>query len=557
MVLWRRTQSRNARGIALPAPPRHGMVGWYEPGLWLSTGVQVLVSTLLGQRFDYRIMEDTAGEQPVFDYSSWEQQRNESGNPPAFCFDYLADTGDGWNSTHAVASLVAQEELSLGATRLPRGRFLVVGGDEVYPCASKQSYAERLVAPFEAALPTTGLTGPEVFAVPGNHDWYDGLVSFSRLFTPGRWLGGWATVQSRSYFAIKLPYRWWLWAVDIQLESDIDLGQREYFSEVVGPRLRQGDRVILASAEPDWIYGDIRDPAVESNLAFLEEQIIEPRRAEVYVWVAGDLHHYRRHQQVDNPRRHRIVCGGGGAYLVPTHQSMFGPTGNISRRTVEVGQVRFEQQCAFPSPATSWRLSFLNLFFLLKNWRLGLLTGPVYAMATWLQPAEPIDLTAFLSDRVRLAWGIAVFVVASFFASRSGQGGRDGRAFRLVGGVVHAAAHIALALFIAYLSAGLCRDLQNPLHRLLGSFALNLLGGAVLGPILLGLYLLVGSNLFGAHMDEAFSALRIQDYKSFLRFRIQPDGSLEIFPVGLPRVPRHGDARAEYMLIEGPIVIPP
>ena len=232
MRLWQQAKSDDAKGVAFPAPPRRGMVRWYDPGLWLSTGVQVFVSTALGQRFDYRMMEDNAGIQDAFDYTCWERKRDEKGDPVAFCFDYLADTGDGWNSTHAVASLVGEEELPVGDQRLPRGRFLVLGGDEVYPSASKQNYAERLVAPFETAMPFTDLVGQDMFAVPGNHDWYDGLVSFSRFFTPRGRIGGWATVQSRSYFAVRLPYGWWLWAVDIQLESDIDLGQRRYFSDI-------------------------------------------------------------------------------------------------------------------------------------------------------------------------------------------------------------------------------------------------------------------------------------------------------------------------------------
>ena len=56
---------------------------------------------------------------------------------------------------------------------------------------------------------------------------------------------------------------------------------------------------------------------------------------------------------------------------------------------------------------------------------------------------------------------------------------------------------------------------------------------------------------------RSFSALRIQDYKHFLRFRIKPDGTLEIFPIGIDRVPRAKDAHARYRLIEGPVRIAP
>lgn len=556
MQIWRQAKSSEARSETVPAPPRQGMVRWYDPSLWLATGFQVFVSTALGQRFDYRLMEDTAGRQGVFDYSDWNWSQDDD-----FCFDYLADTGDGWNSTHAVASLVAQERLTVGCEALPRGCFLVLGGDEVYPAANKQNYTERLVAPFEAAFfpqpPNPyDFRHPRVFAVPGNHDWYDGLVSFSRLFSQRLWIGGWRTQQDRSYFAVKLPARWWLWAVDIQLESDIDPGQRQYFEKIASSQLKAGDRVILASAEPDWLYRDITDPAADSTLAALEEEVIEARGADVYLWVSGDLHHYRRHARVDDPRYQRIVSGGGGAYLASTHAPLLGPAGPTAARTVEVGKILYEQQCAFPSPATSWRLSFLNLFFLLKNWKAGFITGAVYSAATWLRPWEPISLEDFLEDPLRLTWGLLVFSIVWFFARRSGQG-RDGPAFRLVGGAVHAAAHIALALLIAYESAQLCGHLGNRLAVLLASFALNFAAGAMAGPALLGAYLLVGSNLFGAHTDEAFSALRIQDFKHFLRLRIRQNGTLEIFPIAIPKVPRAGEDRAQYVLLEEPVQIIP
>jgi hypothetical protein len=521
------------------------MVRWYDPGQLLSTGIQVLISTALGQRFDYRLMEDAPGLRLPFSFTEWEGKEKDG-----FCFDYLADTGDGWNSTYAVASLVAQDKLTVGGETLLRGKFLILGGDEIYPVASRQNYAERLVAPFETALPETDPLHPHLFAIPGNHDWYDGLVSFSRLFTQRRWIGGWKTRQKRSYFAIQLPHRWWLWGVDVQLESDIDIGQLDYFRDIA-TFLRPGDRIILASAEPDWIYGDIKDPRRESNLAYLEEKIIKPRKAAVHLWLAGDIHHYRRHERVEEPNFQRITSGGGGAYLSSTHQSVFGPSTNVARRTVEVGRVRYEQRAVFPSPSTSWRLSFLNLFFLIKNWKFGLVTGLAYASLTWLRPAPPRDASEFFTDPVRALWAGAMLLAAWFFAFYSE---RDGWSFRLIGGLVHAAAHAAAAVSLAYWTTKLCADCSPVLLWRVG---LNFLGGALLGPLVLGLYLMVGANLFGAYTSEAFSALRIQDYKQFLRFRIKPDGSLEIFPIAIDRVPRRNEARAQYRLIEGPIKIKP
>jgi len=71
---------------------------------------------------------------------------------------------------------------------------------------------------------------PLMLALPGNHDWYDGLTSFLRLFTQGRMIGGWRTEQKRSYFTVQLPHRWWLYAVDIQ-QGMLDLLQTRVAKE--------------------------------------------------------------------------------------------------------------------------------------------------------------------------------------------------------------------------------------------------------------------------------------------------------------------------------------
>src|SRR5205823_7774906 len=96
--------------------------------------------------------------------------------------------------------------------------------------------------------------------------------------------------------------------------------------------------------------------------------------------------------------------------------------------------------------------------------------------------------------------------------------------------------------------------------------------GWVVGSNVLGLYLLLSLNLFSRHTTEAFSSLRIEDYKNFLRMRIDPDGGLTIFPIGVqkaakkwtessppPAGPRYEPAGAftRPFLIEEPIYIAP
>ena len=53
-----------------------------------------------------------------------------------------------------------------------------------------------------------------------------------------------------------------------------------------------------------------------------------------------------------------------------------------------------------------------------------------------------------------------------------------------------------------------------------------------------GAYLFVCINMFGVHPNEAFSALRIQDYKNFVRLHLTKTGALEVYGLGIDKVPR-------------------
>jgi hypothetical protein len=52
-----------------------------------------------------------------------------------------------------------------------------------------------------------------------------------------------------------------------------------------------------------------------------------------------------------------------------------------------------------------------------------------------------------------------------------------------------------------------------------------------------GLYLYVAVNWFHVHYDEAFSALRIANFKAITRMHITPEGDLEIYTLGCDQVP--------------------
>jgi hypothetical protein len=520
------------------------MVAWYDPGQMVRTGLDVLVSTVFASKADRRLTEAAAcGTLAFIDYSSGPDARGSSD----LVIDFVADTGDGWNSTYAVARAVTRPVLQLTdpdgkvhTTR--RGDLLVFGGDEVYPAASAGRYRRRLVAPYRTALPWTEPPHPDLLAIPGNHDWFDNLVAFWQLFVAREWLGGWRTRQERSYFACKLPRGWWLVGADVQLESDLDQPQVDFFRKVA-EAMTPKDRIILCTAEPHWVYEhEVHHPhkheAAAKNLRFLEGSVFGDR---IKVFLSGDQHHYRRHALADGSVQ-KITAGGGGAFLHPTHGWRGGPL---------PGGFRLEK--AFPSPAQSWRLGLRNLAFPIWNPTFALLTGLlsllVYlslaaTLAAWhpgLTPVWAAVLHALpVNTDAMLASGL---VLGSFLAFTD----TSSRTYRVVGGLTHGAAHLALALLLAcavrmFTATWAESEWWVPLA--VAPLAQLVVGGLA-GSLLMGLYLFVSLNLFGRHRNEAFSALRISDYKNFLRLRIDADGRLDIYPVGIDRVPRDWTPAAE------------
>jgi len=68
--------------------------------------------------------------------------------------------------------------------------------------------------------------------------------------------------------------------------------------------------------------------------------------------------------------------------------------------------------------------------------------------------------------------------------------------------------------------------------------AMIMAGGWIAGSILMGVYLWISLNLFREHVTEAFSSLRIQDYKGFLRMHLAANGELDLYFLGIEHVPR-------------------
>ncbi|MCY1032763.1 metallophosphoesterase [Corallococcus sp. BB11-1] len=517
-------------------PPGKPMVAWYAPEVLAKTGLKSVLSGTIGRQADRRLLDAVARPQPLaFDYSV----EGDGGAREELWLDYVSDLGDGWDSTYAVASAVMAPTLDVrdatGKVHSTRGGdVLVFGGDEVYPTASVEEYQARTVVPYAAAL-NHRRHRPHLFAVPGNHDWYDGLVSFTRLFCQGRRTEGWRTKQQRSYFALKLPHGWWLLGTDMQLESDLDASQVEFFQKVAG-RMGREDRVILCNAEPAWIKQQVKPRAgrgfLDHNIDFLEQKVLGKR---VSVFLAGDLHHYRRHENEEG--RQKIVAGGGGAFLHPTH---------LPR--VDTRPDGFVLKECYPPQRTSRRLTWRNLLFTGLNPAFAAFMGCVYTLLGWgvaanlnegavAAPSFREVLNAALQSTGSLVLAAGILLGTLVFADD-----RRGRRFRQVSGALHGAAHLLLALLLTWgvsvIAAPLATDPQWSPWRDFLSGLLLFGGGALVGPLVVGVYLLLSLNVFSCHPNEAFSSLSIPDWKNFLRLHFDANGRLTVYPVGLRRVPR-------------------
>jgi hypothetical protein len=579
-------------------------VCWFAPLQLLRTAQQVAIATVFGQNADARVIEalarplagTTLGPGTLAKTAEGARRtpgiHDYSGKHAPFWIDYIADTGDGWDATYTVAYYASQPTLALGrAEAAPgtpllstrRGDILILGGDEVYPFANYEDYERRLVLPYSCAFPPDEAgshDSPEVFAIPGNHDWYDSLVSFSRLFCSKQSFAGWRTPQTRSYFALKLPGSWWLLGTDIQLGSEIDGPQREFF-QAVAEGMTPEDKVILCHAEPHWLYETIY-PATYRYRSVHELESNFGKRIKLY--LAGDCHFYMRHEGPGAVQK--IIAGGGGAFGHVT----FGPDdSSLRRRRVSDDAVLqgrlpaedvatgYEKRCVYPPVRTSF-LSAAALPFLFhwKNPTFGLATAVAYGITgeAMLHPntvASSLDamgreaLTRVFTDPFSLFWLVTIVFGVIFFTDTHSP------AYRWTGGFVHSVTQVVAALLVAWAAAVATQGAigAESIWQPLATITLTALGGYLVGPLILSLYLLISLLAFRRHRNDVSSALRSPDFKNFIRLTIDENETLTIFPIGISKaatkwtavtgggsklMPQNG---TEPILIEEPVSFPP
>lgn len=446
--------------------------------------------------------------------------------------DYLADTGDDGAVSRAVAELVVQEYVLPVVdgedVHAPRGDVLLFGGDTAYPVATVREITNRVLGPFNEVLAERD-DGKRrvVLGIPGNHDWYDGLDGFNRMFREGavgrtvrsarrhaqlwrfplrehaEWareflrggqlekparleLVGYEPVQSASYFAFPASPGIDLVAADRQLKR-IDARQANFFDGWLNDR---NSRRMLILPDPVFAFGEPSTTGVQ-----MIHDLHFDLDAEPHLVLSGDLHHYNRFET--GPTTH-ITAGGGGAFL---HNCRVGRRKKARPMTVEWPGVK---QC---------RRLLRQIPFAVGFGTAGLIPHAVFAALY----APPI-MVAGGGRGYGLAGALVVFLVvttAYALLAKAHRGHPQAWPFAIGAALITGAVPI-LGLIAAWLIVG------GPVVTWVRLIVLAI--SSFVGATILGGYLTVLTRLGFEHM-QAFTALGHRGFKHFLRLRVRADGS--------------------------------
>jgi hypothetical protein len=542
------------------------MTAWFNPKLLAKLLWRVIVSDLFGQYADRRLIVaalDTVSSKELVkrakqfapgedNEETWTLRPDTDG---AIWIDFVADLGDGFDATYAIASLLSQERLVVNGHVLPRGQVLVMGGDEVYPTASQETYQRQLRDPYGWAFldPHPGLLkGPPIYAIPGNHDWYDGLVTFLALFSRKEHLhlGGWRSHQRRSYFALQLTPNWWVWAMDAQLAHDVDQPQKDYFA-AIAKGMSDNANIILCGPEPGWLY-TLKQGSKSFRVIDYVGWIAlnEQRGLKIPLVLSGDTHNYSRYVGDDNHTQF-ITSGGGGAFLHPTHH--LESNINVDRASEGVswldGRVKqltlgragdpnaangpVQKEALYPSRKESLALLTGNFRFVAYNSEFAILLGALYWLLGLIAISFPWD-ASYLAP-------IILFV--GFWSYTKKQEGGGAKVFFVSAGnaLLHSLAVIFIALFFSQANEIYLGRTWPRFSFLLFAAEMIVVGG-VIAAALFGGYLYASSRWWNLNHNDAFSSMRLDSHRNFLRIRIKDD-ELTIYPIGLDRVPRRHEWR--------------
>lgn len=373
--------------------------------------------------------------------SHWVARRAAAGAPgdkvirrdgtDAFSFMVIGDTGEGDDSQYAVVP---------GFLKISQDTdFAVIASDVIYPVGSARDYGDKFFRPYQ------DYPAP-IYAIPGNHDWYEDLGAFMRVFCadtppldpeprprplsrawwrallwhrPGptdeqrlaaaralRSAPGQQAAQPGPYWAIDAgPVR--IVGIDTGLLGTIDAEQGAWLREVS----RDPKPKILITGSPLYVDGEHHPCAIEGG-GTVDEIVRDPDHHYVAA-IGGDIHNYQRYPvDVDGRTIQYVVAGGGGAFMHATHTIPRVSVGGVTERDFRCYPLRGDS-LAFYSHLYGRRLRLPRLLDLTEAEAIA-----VVAERLGIEPGRKPDPDARVTRRTRLV------------ASLLGTGGRPDRTSR-------------------------------------------------------------------------------------------------------------------------------
>jgi Calcineurin-like phosphoesterase len=254
-------------------------------------------------------------------------------------FLVMGDTGEGDGSQLAVVPPLLAHARDAA--------FLFICSDVIYPAGGIDDYLPKFFVPY------VDFPAP-IYAVPGNHDWYDDATGFMYWFcgqeraparTRGRpfsraWLrdmlwrrapradpdvvaavralvrpAGQRVGQPAPYFALDVG-ELRLVAIDTGITGRIDRDQGAWLREV-----SQGSRPkVLLTGKPIYVDGHYDPGAIEDDPTTIDDVVRDPEHHYLAA-IGGDIHNYQRYpvRLGDGRTIVYLVSGGGGAFMHATH----------------------------------------------------------------------------------------------------------------------------------------------------------------------------------------------------------------------------------------------
>jgi hypothetical protein len=324
-------------------------------------------------------------------------------------------------------------------------------------------------------------------------------------------------------------------AVDTQFSAYIDDPQMHYFL-AVKEQLRAGDRVILCVPSPGWVQAT-EDPEAYDTIDYFVRTVLSGPGVSLKLLLSGDMHHYAHYV---GPDRHLITCGGGGAYLYPTHvlpERLTVPPHSSIVRKASPGE-EYTLADTFPTKSKSRR--YASGVFARLPWRnrgfvglLGLLH--VFYMLAVLNLIQHLRGTELRLATIPVGIMGVIFVLATLYFAIPPTAGRR-RGWHVLFGVVHGAAHLGVGVAGAFVWDVLPFTRWPWPVSLLAALILYGFVAGVVATEVVCLYLLIAATA-RVNVNELFAGQGIDDAKCFLRIRVTTEG-LDIYPVAIPKVCR-------------------